>query len=126
MHVKGIESLDLSYNRFNLGTIPDWVTSSPIIYSLKLAKCEIKIKLDDWNPTQTYYYDYIDLSENEITGSPVKLLDRTDYLVGFYASGNKLKFNLSSLKFSETLKYLDISRNLVTGTCLTPLEGLKT
>ncbi|KAL2520270.1 Leucine-rich repeat (LRR) family protein [Forsythia ovata] len=125
MHVKGIESLDLSYNRFHLGKIPDWVTSSPIIYSLKLAKCGIKIKLDDWSPTQTYFYDYIDLSENEITGSPVKLLNRTDYLVGFYASGNKLKFNLSSLIFPKTLKYLDITRNLVIGNVPNAIGGLE-
>ncbi|CAI9754274.1 unnamed protein product [Fraxinus pennsylvanica] len=124
MYVKGIESLDLSNNRFHLGKIPDWVTSSPIIYSLKLAKCGIKIKLDDWNPSETYFYDYIDLSENEITGSPLKLLNRTEYLVGFYASGNKLKFNLSSVKFPKTLKYLDLSRNLVIGNVPKAIAGL--
>ncbi|KAG6435224.1 hypothetical protein SASPL_100094 [Salvia splendens] len=104
MNVKGIESLDSSHNLFNLGSIPKWVISSPIIYSMKLAKCGLKIKLDDFRPVQTYFYDYIDLSENEITGSPVQLLNRTDYLVGFYASGNKLKFDLGSLRFSKTLK----------------------
>ncbi|KAL8060022.1 hypothetical protein ABFX02_03G126100 [Erythranthe guttata] len=124
MHVKGIESLDLSYNNFHLVSIPQWVTTSPIIYSLKLAKCGIKIKLDDWKPTETYFYDYIDLSENEITGSPVKLLNRTDYLVGFYASGNKLKFNLESLKFTKTLKYLDLSHNLVFGKVPKAVSGL--
>ncbi|KAL0359965.1 UNVERIFIED_CONTAM: hypothetical protein Sradi_3681000 [Sesamum radiatum] len=74
LHVRGIESLDLSYNMFHLGRIPEWVTTSPIIYSLKLAKCGIKMKLDEWKPAETYFYDYIDLSENQITGSPVKLL----------------------------------------------------
>ncbi|KAL8482376.1 hypothetical protein ACS0TY_027891 [Phlomoides rotata] len=124
LRVKGIESLDLSYNNFHLGSIPQWVTTSPIIYSLKLAKCGIKIKIDDWNPTETYFYDYIDLSENEITGSPVKLLNRTDYLVGFYASGNKLKFNLESMKFAKTLKFLDLSRNLVFGKVPKAISGL--
>ncbi|KAH0981151.1 hypothetical protein GBA52_008328 [Prunus armeniaca] len=38
LNVKGIESLDLSYNSFHLNQIPKWVTSLPIIYSLKLAK----------------------------------------------------------------------------------------
>ncbi|GAA0144344.1 hypothetical protein LIER_04819 [Lithospermum erythrorhizon] len=74
LNVKGIESLDLSYNKFHLVNIPKWVTSSTIIYSLKLAKCGLKLKLDDWKPVETYFYDYIDLSNNEITGSPVKLL----------------------------------------------------
>ncbi|KAI3464265.1 hypothetical protein Pfo_020928 [Paulownia fortunei] len=124
MHVKGIESLDLSYNNFHLGSIPQWVTTSPIIYSLKLAKCGIKLKLDEWKPTETYFYDYIDLSENEITGSPVKLLNRTDYVVGFYASSNKLKFNLESIRFVKTLKYLDLSHNLVFGKVPKVISGL--
>lgn len=124
MQVKGIESLDLSHNQFHLKTIPPWVTSSPIIFSLKLVKCGIKINLDDWNPTETYFYDYIDLSENEITGSPVKILNRTDYLVGFYASGNKLKFNLESTRFVKTLKDLDLSHNLIFGKVPPAVSGL--
>lgn len=124
MQVKGIESLDLSYNQFHLKSIPQWVTSSPIIFSLKLAKCGIKINLDDWKPAETYFYDYIDLSENEITGSPVKILNRTDYLVGFYASGNKLKFNLESMRFVKTLKDLDLSRNSVVGKVPPAVSGL--
>ncbi|GAB4861183.1 hypothetical protein Ancab_036340 [Ancistrocladus abbreviatus] len=125
MNVKGIESLDLSYNRFHLGQIPKWVTSSPIIYSLKLAGCGIKMKLDDWNPTETYFYDYIDLSDNEISGSPIGLLNRTDYLVGFWASGNKLQFKMDSLRIVKTLKYLDLSRNLVYGKVPAAITGLE-
>ncbi|CAA0837691.1 Leucine-rich repeat (LRR) family protein [Striga hermonthica] len=124
LHVRGIESLDLSYNNFHLGKIPEWITISPIIYSLKLAKCGIKIKLDDWNPTETYFYDYIDLSENEITGSPAKLLNRTDYLVGFYASNNNLKFTLENTKFARTLRFLDLSRNSLFGKVPKAVTGL--
>ncbi|KAI8005220.1 Leucine-rich repeat protein FLOR 1 [Camellia lanceoleosa] len=115
MNVKGIESLDLSYNGLHLSEIPKWITSSTIIYSLKLARCEIKIKLDDWKPVETYFYDYIDLSDNEISGSPVGLLNRTNYLVGFRASGNRILFDVESVKFPNTLKDLDLSRNLVFG-----------
>ncbi|KZV50897.1 hypothetical protein F511_10468 [Dorcoceras hygrometricum] len=115
MQVKGIESLDLSYNQFHLKSIPPWVTTSPIIFSLKLAKCGLKINLDDWNPTDTYFYDYIDLSDTKITGSPVKILNRTDFLVGFYASGNKLKFNLERVDLY--LKLLLISPRSLTWTC---------
>ncbi|XVF29812.1 hypothetical protein REPUB_Repub16aG0003300 [Reevesia pubescens] len=125
MNVKGIESLDLSYNKFHLKEIPKWVTSSPIIYSLKLAKCGIKISLDSWKPTETYFYDYIDLSDNEISGSPVDLLNRTDYLVEFKASGNKLRFDLGKLRIVKTLKQLDISRNLVYGKVPTAIAGLE-
>ncbi|XAR55691.1 hypothetical protein NMG60_11035859 [Bertholletia excelsa] len=125
MKVKGIESLDLSYNKFHLGKIPTWVTSSSIIYSLKLAGCGIKMKLDDWKPSETYFYDYIDLSDNQISGSPVGLLNRTEYLVGFWASGNQIKFNMESLKFPQTLKYLDLSRNLVFGKLTDAISGLK-
>lgn len=123
--VKGIESLDLSYNKFHLGKIPKWVTSSPIIYSLKLAKCGIKMKLDDWKPSETYFYDYIDLSENEIWGSPVNLLNRTDYLVGFWGAGNKLNFKLQDLRIVKRLKYLDLSRNLVSGKVPGGVVGLE-
>ncbi|GMI88679.1 hypothetical protein like AT1G33590 [Hibiscus trionum] len=125
MNVKGIESLDLSYNNFHLKQIPKWVTSSPIIYSLKLAKCGITIKLDNWKPAETYFYDFIDVSENEISGSPVALLNRTDFLVGFKAAGNKLKFDLGKLRIVETLKELDISRNLVYGKVPMAVTGLK-
>ncbi|KAG4136003.1 hypothetical protein ERO13_D08G251200v2 [Gossypium hirsutum] len=123
MNVKGIESLDLSYNNFHLKEIPKWVTSSPIIYSLKLAKCGIKMNLDTWKPAETYFYDYIDLSENEITGSPVDLLNRTDFLVEFKAAGNKLKFDLGKLRIVKTLKELDISRNLVYGKVPAAING---
>uniref|UniRef100_A0A6N2ME27 Leucine-rich repeat-containing N-terminal plant-type domain-containing protein n=1 Tax=Salix viminalis TaxID=40686 RepID=A0A6N2ME27_SALVM len=125
MNVTGIESLDLSYNKFNLKQIPNWVTSSPIIYSLKLAKCGIKMNLNDWKPKETYFYDYIDLSYNEISGSPVWLLNKTDYLVGFWASGNKLRFDLGSLKIAGTLRNLEMSRNLVYGKVPKSVSGLK-
>lgn len=125
LNVRGIESLDLSYNSFHLKQIPKWVTSSRIIYSLKLAKCGIKLKLDDWKPAETYFYDYIDLSENEISGSPVGLLNRTDFMVGFWASGNKLKFDLEKLRIVKTLKYLDLSRNLVFGKVPSGVSGLE-
>ncbi|KAK4352858.1 hypothetical protein RND71_028376 [Anisodus tanguticus] len=125
LFVKGIESLDLSYNNFHLGTIPSWVTTSPIIYSLKLAKCGIKIKLDDCNPKTTYFYDYIDLSENEISGSPIGWLNKTDFLVGFYASGNKLKFDLEKLRIVQTLKDLDLSRNMIYGKVPKAISGIQ-
>ncbi|GAA0147545.1 hypothetical protein LIER_07218 [Lithospermum erythrorhizon] len=49
----------------------------------------------------------------------------TDYLVEFYASGNKLKFDLESLKIGKTLKDLDISRNLVFGKLPKNVAGLR-
>ncbi|GAB2271128.1 hypothetical protein Dimus_005975 [Dionaea muscipula] len=125
MRVKGIESLDLSYNRFHLHEIPTWVTSSEIITSLKLAGCGIKLRLDEWNPKETYYLDYIDLSDNDISGSPVGLLNRTDYLVGFWAKGNKLLFKIDGMRIVETLKYLDLSRNLVYGKLPESVVGLQ-
>lgn len=125
MNVKGIESLHLSNNRFHLKEIPRWVTSSPIIFSLKLAKCGIKMKLEDWKPSETYFYDYIDLSGNEISGSPVGLLNKTEYLVGFWASENKLQFNLEDLKIVKTLKFLDLAKNSVSGRVPKTIAGLE-
>lgn len=125
MNVKGIESLDLSNNKFHLNEIPKWVTSSEIIFSLKLAKCGIKMKMEDWKPAETYFYDYIDLSGNEITGSPFGLLNRTEYLVGFWAAGNKLRFDLGKLRIVKTLKYLDLAKNLVFGKVPNAVAGLE-
>nr|GLL42430.1 DNA-damage-repair/toleration protein DRT100-like [Ipomoea trifida] len=116
MNVERAQTLDLSYNKFHLGEIPDFVTASPNMFSLRLAKCGVKIKLDDWKPKEYLFYLYIDLSENEITGSPVGLFNRTENLRGFYASGNKLEFNLEDLRFNvKELKELDLSRNRVFG-----------
>ncbi|KAF3516717.1 hypothetical protein DY000_02060413 [Brassica cretica] len=126
LYVKGIESLDLSYNKFHLKTIPKWVTSSPIIFSLKLAKCGIKMSLDDWKPAEYYFYDFIDLSENEISGSPARFLNQTEYLVEFRAAGNKLRFDMGKLTFAKTLKTLDLSRNLVFGKVPATVAGLQT
>ncbi|XP_077227502.1 uncharacterized protein LOC143860643 [Tasmannia lanceolata] len=125
MNVKGIESLDLSYNKFHLSNIPKWVTTSPIIYSLKLAGCGIKMKLDDWKPSQTYFYDYIDLSDNQIFGSPVVLLNRTELLKGFWFSGNQLKFNVTDLILPKSLNDLDLSRNMIFGKLPSSISGLQ-
>ncbi|KAF6170053.1 hypothetical protein GIB67_042858 [Kingdonia uniflora] len=125
MFVRGIESLDLSYNNFNLIKIPKWVATSPIIYSLKLAGCGIKMRLDEFKPTKTYYYDYIDLSDNKISGSPITLLNRTDFLVGFWMSGNMLRFNMSSLIIPKMSQQLDLSRNLIIGNVPVSVVGLK-
>ncbi|MQM08793.1 hypothetical protein Taro_041654 [Colocasia esculenta] len=126
MAVKGIESLDLSHNRFHLGKIPRWVSTSPIIYSLKLAGCGIKMRMEDFKPAETYFYDYIDLSDNEITGSPAALLNRTQFLVSFRAAGNKLRFDMAGLPLPETLQDLDLSRNMVYGKVPAAVAGLKT
>lgn len=125
LNIKGIESLDLSRNLFHLGEIPKWVTSSPIIYSLKLAHCGIKIKLDDWKPSETYFYDYIDLSGNEISGSAIGLVNSTEYLVGFWASGNVLKFDFERLKIGNKLKELDLSHNALFGKVPKSVVGLQ-
>ncbi|GAU16346.1 hypothetical protein TSUD_116950 [Trifolium subterraneum] len=125
MNVKGIESLDLSRNMFHLKEIPKWVTSSPIIYSLKLAHCGIKIKLDDWKPSETFFYDYIDLSGNEISGSAIDLLNKTEYLIEFRGSENLMKFDLGSLRFGSKLKVLDLSHNLVFGKVTKSVVGIE-
>ncbi|KAL8091761.1 uncharacterized protein LOC141689628 [Apium graveolens] len=125
LKVIGIDTIDLSYNKFNLVQIPSWITSSPIISSLKLAKCGIKIKLQDWKPKTTYYYDYIDLSDNFMSGSAVNLINSTEYLKSFSASNNQLKFDFSSLKIPKTLKSLDLSRNLLFGKVPKEISGLE-
>nr|GMD60783.1 receptor-like protein 12 [Ipomoea batatas] len=113
MNVAIALTLDLSYNNFHLKDIPSFVTSSPYMRDLRLVKCGLKINLDDWKPQEYLSYYYIDLSENDITGSPVGFLNRTDSMWGFYASGNKLKFDLEKLRINVT--ELDLSRNMVFG-----------
>lgn len=45
--------------------------------------------------------------------------------MGFWASSNKLKFNMEDMKFVKTLKYLDLSRNLVQGKVPDAVSGLE-
>ncbi|GAB4845078.1 hypothetical protein Ancab_038484 [Ancistrocladus abbreviatus] len=90
-----------------------------------MAGCRIKTKQDGWNPEDTYFYDYLDLSDNEISGSLIGLLNRTGYLVGFWASGNKLQFKMESLRIVKTLKYLNLLRNLVYGKVPAAIAGLQ-
>ncbi|KAK9138935.1 hypothetical protein Sjap_009529 [Stephania japonica] len=125
LDLKRIESLDLSYNKFKLGEIPKSVAQSSFIYSLKLAGCGIKMKLEDWKPLWTFLYKDIDLSDNEISGSAINLLNNIEALEGFRASGNQLKFNLSGLKPPKTLKYLDLSKNQVFGNVPQSVVGLE-
>ncbi|KAK9159448.1 hypothetical protein Syun_005789 [Stephania yunnanensis] len=121
-----IVSLDLSYNKFKLGKIPEWVVSSDAVESLKLAGCGIKMRLDDLKPSWTYYIKFnIDLSDNEISGSAVNLANGIEDLEGFWMSGNRLKFNLSDFKMRESLKYLDLSRNQVFGSVPESIVGLE-
>ncbi|KAL9308178.1 putative leucine-rich repeat-containing, plant-type, leucine-rich repeat domain superfamily [Arabidopsis thaliana] len=122
----GIEYLHLSYNRFHLETIPEWVTLSKFIYSLKLAKCGIKMSLDHWMPADTSFYHHIDFSENEISGSPIRFFNQMDFMVEFHAAGNKLQFDLGKLKFGIFLKTLDLSRNLVFGKVPVTVTRLQT
>ncbi|EOA39184.1 hypothetical protein CARUB_v10012151mg [Capsella rubella] len=124
--IGGIASLDLSYNKFHLKTIPEWVTSSTFKSVLKLAKCGIKISFDDLKPVQLNGYGYIDLSENEISGNPASFLNqKDDLLLEFRASGNKLRFDMGKLDFNKALKVLDLSRNLIFGEVPKAVVGLK-
>ncbi|XP_019094724.1 PREDICTED: LOW QUALITY PROTEIN: polygalacturonase inhibitor 1-like [Camelina sativa] len=123
--VGGIVLLDLSYNQFNLKTIPKWVTSSQSIYSLKLVKCGIKMRLDDWKPPRAKFFSYIDLSENEIYGSPTWFLNQAKQLLEFQALGNKLRFDMGKLTFAKSLRILDLSRNLVFGKVSVTVAGLQ-
>ncbi|KAB1212863.1 Floral homeotic protein APETALA 2 [Morella rubra] len=114
MNLKIIESLDLSYNKFHLKQIPKWVTLSPIIFSLMLAKCGIKMRLDDWKPSQTGFYDYIDISKNEISGSANGLLNRTDDLMNNFTKEEfvhmvrrqSIGFSRGSLKYKGVMEFL--------------------
>lgn len=118
-------TVDLSYNQFHLVSMPDWLNSMTW-KTLKLAKCGLKFNLDDWNQKDmSLLYEYIDLSENEITGNPLKLLNISNYLWSFSASGNKLKFDLETIRFSQKLNDLDLSRNLVYGKVPKVVSGLR-
>ncbi|CAE5982255.1 unnamed protein product [Arabidopsis arenosa] len=123
--IDNIYALDLSYNRFHLKTIPKWVTSSRSIHSLKLVKCGIKMRFEDWKPEGTKLFSDINLSENEISGSPTWFLNNAENLMEFQASGNKLRFDMEKLKFKKSLRLLDMSRNLVFGKVPATVAGLE-
>ncbi|KAF2609377.1 hypothetical protein F2Q68_00046189 [Brassica cretica] len=123
--LNGIASLDLSYNKFHLKTIPQWVTSSPSMYDLKLVKCGIKMNIEEWEPVRTRLFYIVDLSKNDISGSPARFLNQADVLQEFQASGNKLRFDLGKLNFTKSLRILDLSRNLVYGKVPASVAGLR-
>ncbi|EOA36096.1 hypothetical protein CARUB_v10010945mg [Capsella rubella] len=124
--IGGMDTLDLSYNKFHLKTIPEWMTLSTYKNALKLAKCGIKMSFEDLKPVQLNGYAYIDLSENEISGSPASFLNqKDDLLLEFRASGNKLRFDMGKLNFNKALKVLDLSRNLIFGEVPKSVVGLK-
>ncbi|CAN8314141.1 unnamed protein product [Cochlearia groenlandica] len=110
-----ILTLDLSHNKFHMKTIPKWVTSALYLNTFKLSKCGINIRLEDWKSRQTSLYVSIDLSENEISGSPVRFLKEEQQLLEFRASGNKLQFDIGKLNISKALETLDLSRNFIFG-----------
>ncbi|KAK9141359.1 hypothetical protein Scep_011040 [Stephania cephalantha] len=122
--IERISYLDLSYNKFKLGDIPKWATSSEVLRSLKLAGCGIKMRLDDLKSLGNDIYNFVDFSDNEISGSPVNLVNNKGSLVGFWASRNQLKFNLSDLELPRSLKYLDLSKNQVFGSVPQSVVGL--
>ncbi|KAF8094690.1 hypothetical protein N665_0355s0003 [Sinapis alba] len=121
-----LRHLDLSYNKFQMGTIPGWVTSMSFVFTVKLAKCGIKMSLNDWKPLGIRDYSYIDLSENEITGSPAKLLTNEGNMLEFRASGNKLRFDMGKINIPKILETLDLSMNLVFGNVPGTVTGLLT
>ncbi|OAP19043.1 hypothetical protein AXX17_AT1G34340 [Arabidopsis thaliana] len=130
--MRQLRFLDLSSNRFS-GNLPSSIASlAPtlstleFIYSLKLAKCGIKMSLDHWMPADTSFYHHIDFSENEISGSPIRFFNQMDFMVEFHAPGNKLQFDLGKLKFGIFLKTLDLSRNLVFGKVPVTVTRLQT
>ncbi|GLT93889.1 hypothetical protein SLE2022_116590 [Rubroshorea leprosula] len=55
----------------------------------------------------------------------MSLLNRTDYLVGFWAAKNKLQFNLGRLRIVKTLEDLNLSHNLITGRVPKGIAGLE-
>lgn len=125
LKAKYVFTVDLSYNQFRLRTIPNWVISTSV-RTLRLIKCGLNFNLNDWNQTADMsFYDYINLSENEITGNPLIFLNKSDYLKYFNASGNKLKFDLEKIRFSPKLADLDLSRNLVYGKVPKFVSGLR-
>ncbi|KAK4480615.1 hypothetical protein RD792_013693 [Penstemon davidsonii] len=120
--MNGVNTLDLSYNNFRFGSIPKWIGNT-YMENLGMAKCGIKIKLNDWIPIANY--KNIDLSENEITGNPLQLLNSKVSLEGFYASKNKLKFDMKHMKVGKNLKLLDLSNNMVFGIVPKAVSRLK-
>ncbi|KAG2253792.1 hypothetical protein Bca52824_083928 [Brassica carinata] len=116
---------DLSYNKFHLKAIPQWVTSSLSMYDLKLVKCGIKMNIEEWEPVRTRLFYIVDLSKNDISGSPARFLNHADVLQEFQASGNKLRFDLGKLNFTKSLRILDLSRNLVYGKVPASVAGLR-
>ncbi|CAH8295346.1 unnamed protein product [Eruca vesicaria subsp. sativa] len=58
---------------------------------------------------------YVDISWNDISGSPVRFLNQAENLWEFHATGNKLRFDFGKVKIPERLDKLVLSTNLIYG-----------
>ncbi|XVE60130.1 hypothetical protein DITRI_Ditri05aG0102500 [Diplodiscus trichospermus] len=105
---RALDTLDLSWNLFT-GVVPKSFANLTKIFNLDLSNNALTDPFPIMN----------------VKGCPVGLLNRTDYLVEFKASENKLRFDLEKLKIVKTLKELDISGNLVYGKVPTGVTGLE-
>ncbi|KAI3818394.1 hypothetical protein L1987_12200 [Smallanthus sonchifolius] len=118
--VKGIPSLlsiDLSYKKFNLVTIPKWITSRHLS-DVHLAGCNLKGFLPIF--TKPYSLTSIDLSDNHVTGGITSLFQKMSSLQKVKLSNNQLRGNLSELSIPNGLAVLDLHSNQLPGS----LSGL--
>ncbi|KAK9051260.1 hypothetical protein SSX86_027887 [Deinandra increscens subsp. villosa] len=112
---KGLPSLlsiDLSYNKFNLGTIPKWITSRQLS-TVNLAGCNLKGSLPFF--TKPDSLTSIDLSDNHFIGGISGLFQKLSSLQNAKLSNNQLKGNLSEIKLPSGLALLDLHSNQLSG-----------
>ncbi|XP_057543029.1 DNA damage-repair/toleration protein DRT100 [Amaranthus tricolor] len=115
---KGLPSLlsiDLSYNKFSLGTVPDWIKNRELT-AVHLAGCNLKGTLPIFKSPSSL--TSIDFSHNHyVDGNNgiSSFLTKMSNLQFLNLSHNQLKFDVSKMILPNGLSSIDVNSNLIYG-----------
>ncbi|GAA0157889.1 transmembrane signal receptor [Lithospermum erythrorhizon] len=112
---KGLPSLlsiDLSRNKFNLGTVPEWIRNRELS-NVQLAGCSLSGILPNFTKPESL--NSIDLSDNYFSDGLSNFLARMSNIQNVKLSNNKLKSDISQIRLPDGLSSLDLHSNKLFG-----------
>ncbi|KAJ4773745.1 Leucine-rich repeat (LRR) family protein [Rhynchospora pubera] len=116
-------SIDLSYNKFQLGIIPNWIRNREM-RDVHLASCGIKGLPQAFAKPETL--NSLNLSSNFLTGEINGFLTNMTNLVSLDLSKNRITGFISQFgkQMSPNLKWLDLSNNGMSGQIPSSISNL--
>ncbi|GER28729.1 leucine-rich repeat receptor-like protein kinase family protein [Striga asiatica] len=109
-----LSSLDLSFNKFSLKSVPNWIKDRKTLTDVRLASCGLQGPLPVFaNPD---ILTTVDLSSNGFTGTEISnFLQRMPYLNSANLSHNLLRADVSTIRLPAQISVLDLSSNGLSG-----------